>query len=99
IRWTRIFFVSTWVVWSWAARRIRRPKRRDALLALYGQLSLLMLLVVWAVGLVLGFGLMQWGLGSHLATPGEHPGVLIAIYLSGTTFFTLGYGDVVPDTS
>lgn len=99
IRLTRIFFVATWIVWSWAARRIRRPKRRDALLALYGPLSLLMLLVVWAVGLVLGFGLMQWGIGSHLATHGEHPGLLIDIYLSGTTFFTLGYGDVVPDTS
>lgn len=99
IRLTRIFFVATWFIWSGIARHIHRPKRRDALLAYYGPLSLLMLLVIWAGGLVLGFGLMQWGIGSHLATHGEHPGLLTDLYLSGTTFFTLGYGDIVPDTS
>jgi Ion channel len=53
---------------------------------------------VWAVGLVLAFGLMQYGAGSSVNVTGGPPGFTTDIYLSGTTFFTLGLGDVVPQT-
>src|SRR5690348_13314152 len=59
-------------------------------------MSLLLLIGVWAVGLVLGFGLMQYGTGSALIASGSSPGFWTDLYLSGTTFFTLGLGDVVP---
>jgi hypothetical protein len=49
--------------------------------------------------LVLGFGLMQYGAGSAVNANGGQPGFATDIYLSGTTFFTLGLGDVVPRTS
>jgi hypothetical protein len=71
-------------------------KTREALLGFYGPLSLLVLVGVWAVGLVLGFGLMQYGAGSAVVMTGGHPGFWTDIYLSGTTFFTLGLGDVIP---
>jgi ion channel len=54
---------------------------------------------VWAIGLVLGFALMQYGAGSAVNTAGGQPGFATDIYLSGTTFFTLGLGDVVPRTA
>ena len=53
-----------------------------------------MLLSVWAVGLVLGFGALHWALGSHLTTSDGQVDLGSYLYFSGTTFFTLGYGDV-----
>jgi len=44
----------------------------------------------------LGFGLMQYGAGSAVVITGGQPSFETDIYLSGTTFFTLGLGDVVP---
>src|SRR3954453_13961622 len=64
IRITVLFYRFTWLVWSAPARRGRRP--RDTYLSLYGPLSLLFLLAVWAAGLILGFAIVQWGLGSHV---------------------------------
>jgi hypothetical protein len=39
---------------------------------------------------------MQYGAGSAVNIQGGSPGLATDIYLSGTTFFTLGLGDVVP---
>ena len=48
------------------------------------------------MGLVFGFGLMFYGLGAPLHDPlGLHP-LRTGIYISGTTLFTLGLGDVMP---
>src|SRR2546429_7390157 len=44
----------------------------------------------------LGFGLMQYGAGSAVVMTGNQTAFLTDIYLSGTTFFTLGLGDVIP---
>jgi hypothetical protein len=68
-------------------------------LGFFGPSSLLLLLAVWAVGLVFGFGLMQYGAGSAVNASGLQPGLATDFYLSGTTFFTLGLGDVVPRSS
>jgi hypothetical protein len=93
-RLTRVFYTLTWIPWSRIAWRVP-GKRRDSLLSVFGPLSLLLLLAVWAVGLVIGFGLLQWSLRSPLNT-GPVAGFGTYLYLSGTTFFTLGLGDIVP---
>jgi len=95
-RLTRIFYSTTWGAWSFLACLISSKKRREALLGFYGPLSLLLLLVVWAAGLILSFGLLHYGAGSAVSVAGTQPGFVTDIYLSGTTFFTLGLGDVVP---
>jgi len=97
-RLTRLFFKSTWGAWRAIICLIPARKTREALLGFYGPLSLLLLVAVWAVGLVFGFGLMQYGAGSAVNIAGGHPGFATDIYLSGTTFFTLGLGDVLPRT-
>jgi hypothetical protein len=95
-RLTRAFYRATWRFWrAWAGRTHSR-KAREALLGFYGPMSLLVLVAVWAIGLVLGFALMQYGAGSAINASGLPPGFLTDLYLSGTTFFTLGLGDVVP---
>ena len=95
-RLTRLFYKSTWSLWKFAMSLITSRKTREALLGFYGPLSLLVLVGVWAVGLVFGFGLMQYGAGSAVVLTGSEPSFLTDIYLSGTTFFTLGLGDVIP---
>jgi len=98
-RLARLFFKTTWAMWRTVICLIPERKTREALLGFYGPLSLLVLVAVWAVGLVLGFGMMQYGAGSAVNVSGGHASFETDIYLSGTTFFTLGLGDVVPRTS
>jgi hypothetical protein len=97
-RLTRAFYRVTWRSAKFLAGLLPAGKTREALLGFYGPSSLLVLIGVWAAGLVFGFGLMQYGAGSAVNFAGGPPGFAIDVYLSGTTFFTLGLGDVVPRT-
>ncbi len=94
LRLTTQFYVHTWRAWRSVARGVANPSRREAMLGYYAPLSLIVLLVVWAVTLITGFALMQCALST---LPGGHPMTpWMWLYLSGETFFTLGYGDVTP---
>jgi hypothetical protein len=95
-RLARLFYRTTWRTWKFAVRFVPSRKSREALLSFYGPISLLILIGVWAVGLVLGFALMQYGAGSALILTGAPPRFATDLYFSGTTFFTLGLGDIVP---
>ena len=95
-RLTRLFYRTTWRLWKFTSGLVHSRKSRETLLGFFGPISLLLLIVVWAIGLVLGFGLMQFGAGSAITISSAQPGFWIDLYLSGTTFFTLGLGDVIP---
>jgi voltage-gated potassium channel Kch len=97
-RLTRLYFVGTWAVFSTLARRIRSNERRENILAVYGPLALILLLLLWATLLIIAFALLQWGLGSQLRTPDGASSFGMDLYFSGTTFLTLGLGDVLPLT-
>ena len=77
IRLTRLFYQFTWFVWSAGGRKLRSLNRKEYYLSLYGPLSLIILLVVWAVLLVVGFAMLQWGstsltyIGSIPMQPGQ----------------------------
>src|SRR5207244_6179730 len=77
---------------------VRKSKRRDTLLSIFGPLSLLMLLVMWAATLVFAFTLIHWAIGSQINSGGATTGFLTDLYYSGTTFSTLGLGDLTPIT-
>jgi hypothetical protein len=96
-RLARLFYRTTWLPWRVIVRWLSL-RRRETYLSFYGPLSLIILLAFWAIGLIAGFGLLHFALGSHVrAAPGYGViGFWTDIYLSGTTFFTLGIGDVVP---
>jgi hypothetical protein len=91
IRPVRLFFRTSWAVWSAFANWMKRGRARDAFLSFYGPLSMVLLLSLWAFGLVLSFALLHWSVRGGMATFWN------ALYLSGSTFFTLGYGDIVPN--
>jgi hypothetical protein len=95
---TRLFFRTSWLAWSRAALRVPAGWRRERVLSIYGPLSMILLFVLWSSGLIVCFGLLQWALQAGTAScPPPTPSG--QIYMSGATFFTLGYGDMVPRTS
>jgi Ion channel len=95
-RFARGFYRSSWWLWSAVARSIADENRRETYLGIFGPLSLVMLLGAWATAIVVGFAMMHWGLESPLnVAPGIAP-FSTYLYMSGTTFFTLGLGDVTP---
>ena len=95
-RLTRLFYIATWYPWRFFARRLSNPRRREMLLGYYGPLSLILLLVVWAAAMVIGFALIFFAIGSPFSDPAHSSNFHTDLYVSGTTIFTLGLGDVTP---
>ncbi len=99
LRLVRIYYQGSWMLWAATNRLFRTKKMREAHLSYYGPLSMLGLFATWAFLLVVAFAMLHWAAGSALNTPGETPTFRTDLYLSGTTFFTLGLGDVTPKTT
>ena len=78
------------------ARLIGSSRRRGTFLSLFGPLSILALVGLWAVGLIFGFALLHWSLATPLNGTGNEIDIGEYFYFSGVTFFTLGFGDVTP---
>jgi hypothetical protein len=97
-RLTSWFYRRTWIPYRSLARRISSRARRENFLSYFGPLSLIFLLILWATGLIFGFALLQYGVGEHFRLSGEPLTFGLLIYHSGETFFTLGYGDIIPDS-
>jgi hypothetical protein len=99
IRLVRIFYRVTWKFWAMVNRFFHSKTLREAHLSYYGPLSLLGLFATWAFLLILAFAMLHWAAGSAINALGETPTFRTDFYLSGTTFFTLGLGDVTPRTA
>jgi hypothetical protein len=97
-RLTSWFYRRTWIPWRKLAGRIRGRARRENFLGYFGPLSLIFLLALWAAGLIFGFALLQYGAGEHFRLSGEPLTFGLLVYHSGETFFTLGYGDIIPSS-
>ncbi len=95
---TALFYIATWRPWVFFAGRLRQSRKRETALSFYGPLSLIALLSIWAAAMVLGFALIFYAAGSPFNDPALHPGFASDLYASGTTIFTLGLGDVTPQT-
>jgi hypothetical protein len=91
-----IFYRNTWAPYAKLAGRISSQRRRETMLGYFGPISLLALLVIWAASLIFAFALLQYGGGEHLSLANQPITFRLLLYHSGETFFTLGYGDIVP---
>src|SRR5713226_8721634 len=96
---TSWFYRRTWIPWRKLASRIQGQARRENFLGYFGPLSLIFLLVLWAAGLIFGFALLQYGAGEHFRLSDEPITFGVLVYHSGETFFTLGYGDIIPSSA
>ena len=97
-RLTAYFYRRTWIPWRKIASHIKTTSRQQNFLGYYGPVSVILLMAVWAAELILGFALIQYGIGGHEQLSGERLTFGKIVYHSGETFFTLGYGDIVPTT-
>ena len=100
---TRLFFIVTWLPWRWLADHISSRRARDQAFSIFGPFSLFLLLAVWALLLTVGFALIFYSLGTPFAdglnvTHRVFANLRTDLYVSGTTLFTLGLGDVTPKT-
>lgn len=81
---TRAVFGGTRAVFALFARDSHTYERRDRVMALYAPISLLGLVLVWAVLVIVGFALI-------FAISVDERGWREAFELSGSSFFTLGF--------
>ena len=93
---TILFYRNTWAPYAKLASRIKSQTRRETVLGYFGPLSMIALLVIWALGLIFAFALLEYGGGDHLAFGNQPITFGLMLYHSGETFFTLGYGDITP---
>jgi len=97
-RLTRIFYIATWKPWVFFTGSIHNARKRETVLSYYGPLSLILLLMLWAGSMVVGFALIFYSLGSPFNDAANQPHLRTDLYVSGTTIFTLGLGDVTPQS-
>ena len=88
LRLTRVYYRISWRGWMLAGRVLRSDARRERYLAIYGPLSVIGLLAVWAIALITAFALIRW---SRDQVP-----FVDSMYRSATTLFTLGSGEGLP---
>src|ERR1700738_5535836 len=93
------FYRKSVRLWIRVGQHIKSANRREGFLAYFGPLALFPLLGFWAVGLIFGVACVQYGRGEHLTLANEKITFGKVLYLSGETFFTLGYGDITPNNA
>src|SRR5436309_7967895 len=82
-----------WRAWRAMGLRARSSDSRERFLGTFAPLVVVILLVVWLSGLVLGFGFVFYGLRDFLHPPID--GFQTALYFAGTSVLTIGFGDIV----
>src|SRR6202171_3794822 len=93
LRVSKIFYQATWKPTAAIARRMPAGERRESFLGTYGPVSLIFLIILWGAILITGFALLLWAAGFNFG-----PDATTGLYVSGTTFTTLGIGDFAPTT-
>jgi hypothetical protein len=84
-RLARGIYAALWRPWR-AVARLLSPAAEDTLLGFFGPLALLVELVVWVLGIMVGFALLQWAFGSELGA-GTH-GFGDDLYFSSGAFLS-----------
>ncbi|MGH2596384.1 MAG: potassium channel family protein [Actinomycetota bacterium] len=93
-RLSRFLFTPMWRPWRWIGVRRKTVQARERVLAAAAPFFFFVLLVGWVFLALLGYSLILWspafvhGMGSGHGSFGD------AIYSSGTSLFTLGFGGV-----
>ena len=88
------FIRRSWRLWASAGRRILQPDLQLTFLAVYGPLSVMLLLALWGGLMIVAFAMMYHGMGPRFQASAGPIGFETLLYMSGSTFLTLGLGDV-----
>src|SRR5579859_6823476 len=93
LRITAYLVPGLWAGWRWVGLRLSSAERREVFLGTYGALIVIVLLIAWVAGLVLGYGLVLDSVRAQLQLEPASFGT--SLYFAGTSLLTLGFGDIV----
>jgi hypothetical protein len=93
LRFSGYLVPGLWSVWRWIGLRQSSADRREGFLGSFGALMVIVLLVAWIAGLVVGYGLLLDALRDQVRPQPET--LDAALYFAGTALLTLGFGDFV----
>jgi len=95
-RLTRFMFRMTWRPWRWLGVRRGTMEGRERILAAAAPFFFLILLAAWASMAVVSYALILWSPAFIHGVNGHGPvSFVTAMYFSGSSLFTIGFGDVV----
>ncbi len=83
----------TWRAWRRLGLRIASADKRERVLGTFAPLAVVMLLLLWVGGLILGYGIEFHALRHQVRPVPEDLGS--ALYFAGTSVLTIGFGDIV----
>jgi ion channel len=96
IRVARMLFPLMWRPWRWVGVRMTTLDWRERVLAVAAPAFFFLLLVSWTVLAVLGYALVLWSPAFVNGVHGQGAGqFLTSLYFSGSSLFTIGFGDIV----
>jgi hypothetical protein len=88
------FYRWSWLLWSAVGPGIRQRDRRLIFVTVYGPISVMLLLVIWASLMIVAFAMIYHGLGPRFQADRGSIDFGTLLYTSASTFLTLGLGDV-----
>jgi hypothetical protein len=91
VRLARFLTRGMWGLWRLRANQAGTPMSREKMLGSFAPLLVLTLVGSWIVGFIIGYGFILYGLRAEML---NEPDLGTAIYQSGITVLTIGYGDV-----
>jgi hypothetical protein len=98
LRPSRLVIRRLWHLWpSLTYALFRDQGKREDFLSTFAPMQLVLLLAIWVAMLLLGWGLVFYGLRDQLKPPGVDFGA--ALYYAGASLLTIGYGDIVAHTA
>jgi hypothetical protein len=95
-RLTRVLFLAVWRPWRWIGVRAKTPAGRERILSIAAPITLFFLLAMWASLAIIAYALILWSPAfvNGIRSGGDHS-FLTALYFSGSSLWTIGFGDVV----
>lgn len=92
IRLARYVTRELWLIGRWRASRATTTERRERLLGNFAPFTVVVLLGAWVTVLIIGFGFILYGLHPEIQNERDFG---VALYQSGISLLTIGYGDVL----
>lgn len=84
----------TWPVWRAAFLGLRSEQTRESYLGVYAPAAVVLSLLMWLVGLIVGFGFILFALRWQIRPPPDS--LWTAMYFAATALLSSGFGDWVP---
>jgi hypothetical protein len=94
LRPSNLVIAWSWLFWRWVGNRSTDSVVREARLGAFAPMAVILLLIVWVLGLIAGYGLVLDSIREQVRPMPANLGT--SFYFSAVSLLTIGYGDFVP---